>query len=689
MRLVYSTERGEGALSGEVLALAAQRLIDDHSRRVSGQSFVKGLQDSWLSTYLLIDRQQDAQPPFRERYYTSRPASIIDTARRLLSQHPLRFRVASQFASQADVKSTVAMQRQAFENVLHGVMYDIDRQLVNRGELQARAQAAFHIVNRGAWAYRYQLSSKAKTSTGSPQDYRQLDPRLVYPRFDLMGLESATYTYTTDLSALLVDYPEVMQPIVDHVRRVHEAKTASPVLRTQSQTYMYDPVTVVEFSSREESGVLVDFSNIPAVRDRLKSNSAFERDSTRSWCWVQEPMNHGFGRSLIQYGNANGIPVGSGTPAQAESFLKDSRIFHDLRDNNGTIIHHSAIVHSPGGTAGADSRVMDTGMGLVGRSIIAMVQHQFPEYNKIASMLKDAVIREIRGTWVLKTPNGQAVEVEIGTGKVNYLSTRDGLEKVDPNVQPPDMMAMMQMVNQEISDGSIDLRFILASEQDSSGVTRARMEEAALIAIADYRLAQEQWAVSVADSFVAQYRKAPNEFKDWTVVSQAPGSMTKFFKLDVKDQIAEMLKTSEEPPIIEAKVKVAQPIDMMARINTAKSAIDPNNPVMGLAMALDTIMQVDDVEAVYDMIFQDMGNRNPTIILMRMAQAFKEAGAPEMAEMLLETEFKAAFEQQMQSMQGGTKTPAGSSPGINPGTMPPELTSGGGTEVNGATPTFA
>ena len=208
------------------------------------------------------------------------------------------------------------------------------------------------------------------------------------------------------------------------------------------------------------------------------------------------------------------------------------------------------------------------------------------------------------------------------------------------------------------------------------------MEQASVLALSDYKQGIQDWGVDVAESFNAQYSKRGDTLDKWKLMGRTPSDMTRYFVVDVNEAVSNMFKEGEglEPPLVEANVKPSLPIDMMARINMAKSAIDPSNPVMSLAEALDIIMETDDIESTMEMIWDDVGNRNPTIQLFRLAEAFKENGAPEVAAMITADGFRQAFTNAMAAQQGQTATPSGGSPGILPGTLPPEATSGGGTE---------
>lgn len=685
MRLIDS---GHSGATPAVLTTAAARLFSEYTNRIQRRQYLHTLMDSWLSWYMLVDSKQDMAPPARQRYYSARPASIIDTGRRVLSQNTLRYRVSALHHKSADLEDNGRKAFSALENVLHGVQYDIDRQLSARGEMRPRAQTAFHVLLRGAWAFRMQLTSAVRDSTytKSPIDYRQLDPRLVLPSATLGGQESLIYFTLTNLATLVERYPTEVTPLVDQLKK-HFTVSG----KITDWTWLYQPLLMLEWSSVEESATLVDLAGLPEVVHKERGITLEEFTEGR-YFWVQAPYLHGLGRPMIQYGNANGLPVTSGATQAVSLAMKQANIGTTRQyDSTGATITHGPEIYLPNGGVYRGSSVNPTAMALTdptlamaGRSIIATVSHLFSDYNDSIAMLKGAIHQEVDGTWVLRTQNGLPVAVDIGTGKLNTLSARDDLQKVNAHVQAPDLLGLSQLISQDISDGSLDLRFILAAEQANGGVVRARMEQAALLAITDYEQAVEDWGVAVAESFMTQYARSAGSLKDWQLAGRSPGKSTRYFVVDLDTEVKDLLTAGAQPPMVEAKVKSAMPIDLMARINMAKAAIDPNNPVMGLAMALDIIMEIDDVDSVFEEIMNDVGARNPTIMLMRIAEQFKANGAPEVAQMILDDQFRTAFANSVSSQQGRTATPSGASPSILPSTLQPEIASGGGTEPGAA-----
>lgn len=676
MQLLRADMKGQ-----ERLKYAGKQLQAEYELRSQVQRARLQLQDAWLLTYLLVDLSQTGPgiPEKREKYYSPRPANIVDTAKRVLSRNPIKYHATARHL-QADA-GKFREEIRNFENVLHGLQYDIDRQLSARGELVARQQTAFHSLVRGAWAYKLHLSTQAKTSTGSPIYYEQYDPRTCYPVFDKLGLESVVVRNVTTLGQMLYAYDAQLRPYVDAAVSLHKRTRGSAA--EMDYSFLHVPLDVYEWSSREEQGLLLDLSGLPDWCEPMRI-----RDwEMHRYVWLQEPYRHGFDRCLVQYGHVNGIPIGLVDKQAADQFLASAALQLPVhRGGNEVTLAGNRIPPvlylSNGSRYMTAQSTVDPAGAMAGRSIYANIAHLFPELNKLYAALKQAVLTEVRGTWVLNTRSGQMVTVELGDGTVNPLAYGESLSKVDAHIQAPDAFSLLQAISQEISDGTIDLRFILASEGEATGALRARLEQAALIATEDYKEGQQQWAVSVAESFVAQYRAAgKGTFKKWSMVGREGQQSTRFFVVDVDDTVSAMLGEGAEPPVIEAAVKVAMPVDMVARINMAKVAIDPSNPIMSLAMALDLIMEFDDPQAAQDMILQDVGNRNPSIQLMRIADAFAKNGAPELAQMILQDNFRSAFANQVQNTSAASVTgDSGAARGIQSGTAAPELTSGGQTE---------
>lgn len=676
----------------ERLKFAAKQLVAEYELRAQVQRTRMQLQDAWLLTYLLVDLSQSGNdiPKSRERYYSPRPANIVDTAKRVLARNPLKYHAtARHMAADASPDGTRAQVRQ-LENVLHGLQYDADRQLSARGQLSARQQAAFHSLVRGAWAYKLHLSSKAKTSTGSPSYYEQYDPRTCYPVWDRMGLESVIVRNVTTLGEVLYAYEEELRPYVDLAVQIQRHYKGSN--REIDYSFLHVPLDIYEWSSRDEQGLLLDLSGLPEDLGGRMQTRDWEM---RRFAWLQKPYHHGFGRSLVQYGNVNGVPVGLVDQQAAASYVQSATLQLPVHEGGssttGTLGIPPVLYLANGSRYTPMAGWVDPAGALAGRSIYANIAHLFPELNKLLATLKQAIISEVRGTWTLTSRNGQLFNVQVGTGQVNPLQLGEALTKVNANIQAPDAYQLLQWMSQEISDGTIDLRFILASESEATGHLRARLEQAALIATEDYKDGLQQWGVSVAESFIAQYRGAgKGAFKNWTLVGREGQQQSRFFVVDVDGEVGELVRAGAEPPVIEATVKVAMPVDMVARINMAKVAIDPSNPIMSLAMALDLIMEFDDPQAAEDMILQDIGNRNPSIVLMRIANSFAQNGAPEIAQMILQDNFRSAFANQTQNVAGASVTGAsGAAAGIQSGTQPPELSSGGATEQPSAGRTTA
>ena len=662
----------------EALYWAARQLVREAELRREVQKLRLSLQDAWLLMYLLVDATQDSNDPGREKYYSPRPANIVDTARRVLAKNPMKYHIVGRHMPTDEGDYSVGIRN--FENVLHGLMYDFDRQLRARGQQSTRQQAAFHALVRGAWAYRLHLTKAAKSPTGSPVVYEHLDPRRVYPVWDSYGLESSVVHNVATLGQLVYQYPDQLRTVVDALiassRRSRNARLEGS--DEIDYTFLHVPLDMYEWSSREEQGLLLDMNGLPDGQ-RRQLGIEQHRWTDNRFIWLQEPFKHGFDRAIVQYGNVNGVPVGLVDREAATQFSHSALLrmpLHTGGDTTQGFVTAPVLFLANGRQHVSTNSVVDPAGALAGRAIYANVAHMFPELNRLFALLKQATTAAVKGTWAQTTRQGNVTPVSIGKGLVNPLAFGEKLEQIPHQLYAPDMLQVLQYLSQEISDGTIDLRFILASEMEAGSPLRARLEQAALISIEDYRAGMEDYAVSVAESFTAQYRHAGREFADWTLVGRAASERTRYFVVDVDQTVSQLLTEGEEPPVIEATAKVAMPVDMVARINMAKLAIDPANPIMSLAMALDLIMEFDDPEAAEQQILRDVGNRNPTIVLLRIANAFTEAGAQELADMILQDNFRSAFANQATNQTGASVTEGGSSPGVPAETAPPEITGG-------------
>ena len=665
---------------------AGQTLMNEMHLRRNVQDVRLRMQDAWLLLYLMVDLVQDAAPSGRQRHYTNRVPAIVDTARRVLSQNPLKYHVISGLFPNDPSEERMPFRR--LENVYHGLLYDIDRQQRMQGKRSSRAQTAFHSLVRGAWAYKLQLTSQSGSPTGSPLFYAQLDPRQVLPVFSYSGLDSAIAWDVVSFNQLYYRYQDVLSPVMD--RLFAKARKLSRYGSQTDMSWMHAPIEMVEWSSGSESAVMIDLTQLPP---ELCQDLGLHPDwpNRNRYVWLQPPQDLGFGKPIIQYGNVNGVDASLPTREAAMKFASSPFARYPLyrggSGTDGTVGRSPLYMLTAGSNGMAQSlgATIDPMGALAGRSLYANVAHLIPEYNDFTALLADAVYQEVRGTWLLKTRSGQMFEVAIGTGEVNAVQLGEDLAKVNMQIATPDAAMVLDRINQEVSDGSLDLRFILAAEQDSGGYLRQRMEQAALGQLDDYKVGLQNWGESLADSFNTQYRVAHKQLGDWKLQGRTPGKMTSFFVIDLDDMLVKAL-TEKEPPVVEAVVKAQLPIDMMAKINMAKSAIDPSNPVMGLRMALDMILEVDDADPVFDQILEDIGNRNPTLQLMKIAQVFIENGAEPLAQMIMRDEFRSAFAQHQAANSGAggtppaTSTPAGASPGIASSTMPPEATTASGTE---------
>lgn len=663
------------------LALAASLLRDEFDLRMEIQKGRMWLQDLWFLTYLIVDASQDNHEDLeRPRYYTSKAMSIVDTARRVLAKNPVRYHLIEPHTG---ITREEREDSRVMENVYHGLMYDIDRQMIRRGEGNARMVAAFHSLVRGQWAYKLHLTSGGKTSTGSPAHYQALDPRLVLPAHDMRGMKSSINYNLVTLSQLFDEFDSIVRPLVDSI-----VKSSGAFTGKRDYSFLHVPLLKIEWATRDEHAVLLDIAGLP---QEFRKNLGVETDvhSARRYVWLRKPWRHGFDESMVQLGNVNGVPAGiASTEAMTmyNQFTSGGRNLTPVASGapNVTVTGRNVGVPPMMPTStnyNSMSSSIDPAGAMMGRSLLAPVAHLFPAFNDLMVLLQQGVQNEIRGTWTFKSRGASMPTLSLGKGEVNALNLNESLENIGPNIRAIDVVQVMQTVQQDINEGSLDLRFVLGSDFEGSGFLRQRMEAGALTSLADYELGLGNWAVSLGETFNAQYRKGADSLKGWKLYGRQPGAATEYFVIDIDDQVKDKLTNTEEPVVIEAKAKVDVPIDFAARLNMAKTAVDPNNPIMSLVQAIDLILELDDADQAYDMILRDIGHRNPQIQLVKIADSFRRAGAPEVADMILGDQFRDAFSNAQ--AQGSTLTNSGAAKGTDPSAAPVEVTTGDGAAGTG------
>jgi hypothetical protein len=488
------------------------------------------------------------------------------------------------------------------------------------------------------------------------------------------------------LAQLYDQYPEIIPPITKSILASSSAWTGK-----KDMSFLHQPILQIEWSSRDEHAIMVDLSSLPTA---FTKNLGITEDSHsgRRYVWLREPWSHGFDHSMIQMGNVNGVPAGLASTEASTLFHHYSQGLGGMGTGGLTPVANADGMNavtitgqrvSPQIASGSNAmfsmsgQTIDPAGSMMGRSILAPVAHLFPQFNDLMVLLKQGVQNEIRGTWTHTSRGGQMPQgISLGDGKINPLSFNERLENVQPNIRAIDVQQVMAQVQQDINEGSLDLRFVLGSDFEGSGFVRQQMEKGALTSVTDYEMGLSNWGISVAETFNAQYRAGAEHLKDFKLYGRQPGAQTAFFVIDIDDKVKEKLTSSEEPLVIDAKTKVDIPIDMAARINMAKTAIDPNNPVMSLVQAIDLILEMDDADQAYDRILMDIGRRNPTLQLVTIANAFREAGANDLADMILGDQFRDAFANDV--AQGSTLTNKGAAQGTDPNAAPPEVTTGDG-----------
>lgn len=583
--------------------------------------------DHWFLMYKLIDAFQAAKPPTRRRFVSNEPQTVIDKGTAILSRHPVQWRIALETA-QNDAEMKVM---EAIEQLLIGSMNQIDRDLIKRGRSHSRRIAAQHALLRGWIAWRFAL----KQDTKHPYDYEPYDSRHVYPQFDHLGLHSVIVQSTILAGEIRDRYPKTM-----------------PVLGI---TETSDPMQVYsrfEYIDREHIGVAA----------AANSGDALVTDQLGPAEWLEKPLEHGRDDIPFAMVPVNGVEVRY-TPSlpavQPITRPSDELLLNSRR---------------------AYERLPNAWVADWGRSIMASIEEQVPQFNEMIATIWQITSNNAFGTWVANTRSGRAIPIKTGENAVNWMDLNERLTRLGGDGAPPDLSMITQLLGSQIQRGTFSYVLYGDAPFQGSGYLFAQIEQAALNSLEPFRAGVKNWAELLSTAVIEEFRSG----KASEVQVSGRDSRNRLFITTVDP------KTIEKGYYIEAEIRPALPDDMMTRVQMARLLLDPRRPIASLQTVFDRVLQWPDARGELDRIFEDIAYTDPLIVLDRVAEILKEHGAEEYAEALRERQFRMAFMEEaafkIQSAQAGMALNQMGGGGTPPGALPPEAQ---GMPTEGGPPTPA
>lgn len=591
--------------------------------------------DVWHTMYLLIDEFQLSKPKGVVRFTSNEPRTILDLAVNIMSRHPFKPRIPMTYADTDPDREGIGL----LEFGIKGCFQDLDRQMGRRGLPSARKIAAWHLLLRGYAASRFVVRNEK-----NPLDYEPWDMRFALPFFDRRGLQSVIHQTVTTWGDILESFPE----------------TASELVKGSGRTLSQDLgqwVTQYEYWDRYQEAVAVGQPQARTGTDIRQTGRP------ESWLkWADPPSLHGI---VDQYDDptcpviivaSHGLPLFN-TPKRAAATLYEAGPV-DLAVKRGVL----PIWKRQGGWI-ADQ----------GRSILAAVEDAIPQFNEIVSIIWQIMDNDAFGTWIEKTRTGERRDVILGGNAINPMKVGESLERVAGMAASPDTYRLLDFLSRQVAQGSIDQNLLRGLENfTGSGFLRSQLENAALNSLGPWLESYEFWATEVAQSLMNQLHH--NAGSAFTVIAEGSGRRLMKIKFG-----PEMVK---DIVYVEMKAKPALPDDLAVRVNIAAQLLNPARPMASLQTVFDQVLDWEDAEREKKLLFDDVADMDPIVVMLRIQARMVARGMPEIAKLFGDKAFVMAFAQQVmqarliQQLQGGGQ----------PGGGPPGAPMGGGEEPAMARP---
>jgi len=555
--------------------------------------------DLWHTMYMLIDEFQLSKPSGLVRFTSNEPRTVLDLAHTVMTRNPFKPRIPMTYAKTDDQREDYGL----IEHGIKGTFHELDRQMNKRGLPGARQTAAWHLLLRGWAASRLELKDEPH-----PLDYEPWDMRFVLPQFDRKGLQSAIYETVTTWGDVLDSFPEMQER--------PDTKQARYSLDLGQWVVQY------EFWDRYQSAIAVSH---PKGRPRGDPRAAERGES--DLLWAQEPKLHelvdeeGEAFCPIIIVPSHGLPVFH-TPKKVWTGL--GRTPAEIMGQKPALL---PVWKQQGGWV-ADQ----------GRSILSAIETTFQEFNEVVALVWQVLDHEALGTYTLTTRTGEMKNIVIGSGAVNPLKLGEQLGRIPPMAASPDTYRLIAFLSEQLSQGTIDQKLLRGlSEFQGSGFLHSQLENAAMNAVGPWLSAYEFWATEMAQSVLNQlHQNAGREFQVW-----AEGSNRRLFKVAFgPDAVQEVI-------YIEMKAKPALPEDLAVRVNIAAQLANPARPLASIQTIFDKVLEWEDAQREKELLFDDIADLDPIVVMLRLTNRMVERGLPEIAKIFGDKAFVMAFAQQM------------------------------------------
>lgn len=589
--------------------------------------------DVWHTLYLLVDEYQLSKPRGVVRFTSNEPRTILDLAVNIMSRHPFKPRIPMDYSDTDADREGIGL----LEFGIKGCFRDLDRQMSRRGLPSSRKIAAWHLLLRGYAASRFVVRNEK-----NPLDYEPWDMRFTLPLFDRRGLHSVIHESVTTWGDILATFPEAAERLQRGGQRVLSQDLGLWV-------------TQYEYWDRYQEGIAI---SRPQSRS---AGSARPLDNTAApWLiWADEPTLHG----IVDENDDPTVPVIIVASHGLPFFNTPRRISGDIvgRGPDELEVKRATLpIWKRQGGWIADQ----------GRSILAAVEDAIPQFNEIVALIWQIMDNDAFGTWVQRTRTGELRDVTLGGNAINPMKVGETLERVAGMAASPDTYRLLEFISRQISQGTLDQNLLRGLEGfQGSGFLRSQLENAALNSLGPWLESYEFWATEVAQSLMNQLRKGSGQ--EFTVIAEGSGRRLMKIKFS-PDMVKDVV-------YVEMKAKPALPDDLAVRVNIAAQLLNPARPLASLQTVFDQVLEWEDAEREKRLLFDDIADMDPIVVMLRIQSRMVARGMPEIAKLFGDKAFVMAFAQQVmqarlvQQLQGPTGAPPTAEPAMaRPEAAPPE-----------------
>lgn len=449
----------------------------------------------------------------------------------------------------------------------------------------------------------------------TPLDYEPWDMRFFLPHFDRRGyLDSCIYESFPTWGEVLADFPSlgVSGPKIDLMRSV----------------------TRLEWYDKEDYAVAIQAAP-PSVYIPEPSRSKMVKLD-----WAQPPMPHGLDNIPVVCVAANGLPFNN-MPLMAGVAPP---IAIDYLNRFNTRNRRIPVWRGPTGYVAE-----------WGRSILAAVEDLVPQFNEVVSLLLQILYNDAFGTWFTYTHAGDMTEIQ--SGGVHAMRVGEAAQRVAGISASADLYRSLAIVKESYQRGTFSDALFGLSAFEGSGFLQTQLRNAALNSLDPYMQAYKTWAEHVAQLLLSQMKQAKGI--TWEVWGRT--NDLRHFRIEASSDAVDRMWP------VEMKPAPALPDDLALRVDIAKRMLDPNMPLASYQTVLDRVLEFGDAQRERELMFDDMAERDPVVVFLRIQQRLMARGLDELAETFGQKAFATAFIQQMSQMMAMSKMQQAMQMGLSPG----------------------